>query len=78
MHFMRYKKGEVRKNWCLKKIGVNETSASKKCELSQYWFFKDIRFQFKENIFDRYHDLLTMTYSLKNIAILSARGVTFR
>ena len=70
---MKYEKIDV-----LEKTGVNETSASKKCELCQYWFFKDIRFQFKENIFDRYHDLLTMTYSLKNIAILSARGVTFR
>ena len=70
---MKYEKIDV-----LEKIGVNETSASKKCELCLYWFFKDIRFQFKENIFDRYHDLLTMTYSLKNIAILSARGVTFR
>ena len=70
---MKYEKIDV-----LEKIGVNETSASEKCELCQYWFFKDIRFQFKENIFDRYHDLLTMTYSLKNIAILSARGVTFR
>ena len=70
---MKYEKIDVLEN-----IGVNETSDSKKCELSQYWLFKDIRFQFKENIFDRYHDLLTMTYSLKNIAILSARGVTFR
>ena len=59
-------------------IDVNKTSASKKCELCQYWLFKDFGFQFEENISNRFHELLTMTYSLKIIAILSARGVTFR
>ena len=59
-------------------IDVNKTSASKKCELCQYWFFKDIGFKFEENVCNRCHDLLTMAHFLKNIAILSARGVTFR
>ena len=59
-------------------IDVNKTSASKKCELCQYWFFKDIGFKFEENVCNRCHDLLTIAYSLKNIAILSAKGATFR
>ena len=57
---------------------VNKTSASKECELFHYWFFKDIGFKFEEHVCNRCHDLLTMAYSLKNIAILSAKGATFR
>ena len=59
-------------------IDVNKTSASKECELCHYWFFKDIGFKFEENVCNRCHDLLTMACSLKNIAILSAKGATFR
>ena len=41
-------------------------------------FFKDVGFKFEEHVCNRCHDLLTMACSLKNIAILSARGATFR
>ena len=53
-------------------IDVNKTSASKKCELCHYWFFKDVGFKSEEHVCNGCHDLLTMAYSLKNIAILSA------
>ena len=59
-------------------IDINKTSASKECELCHYWFFKDIGFKFEEHICNKFHDLLTMAYSLKNIAILNANGATFR
>ena len=59
-------------------IDINKTSASKECELCHYWFFKDVRFKFEEHVCNGCHDLLTMAYSLKNIAILSAKGATFR
>ena len=59
-------------------IDVNKTSASKECELCCYWFFKDVGFRFEKHVCNRYHDLLTMAYSLKNIAILSAKVATFR
>ena len=59
-------------------IDVNKTSASKECELCHYWFFKDIGFKFEEHVCNKCHDLLTMTNSLKDIAILSAKGATFR
>ena len=59
-------------------IDVNKTSASKECELCHYWLFKDVGFKFEEHVCNRCHDLLTMAYSLKNIAILSAKGATFR
>ena len=59
-------------------IDVNKTSASRKCVLFHYWFFKDAGFRFEEHVCNRCRDLLTIVYSLKNIAILSAKGATFR
>ena len=70
---LRYQKIDVSEG-----IDVNKTSKSKECELCHYWFFKDVRFKFEEHVCSKCHDLLTMTYSLKNIAILSAKGTTFR
>ena len=43
-----------------------------------FWFFKDVGFKFEEHVCNGCHDLLTMVYSLKNIAILTAKGATFR
>ena len=59
-------------------IDVNKTSASKECKLCHYWFFKDVGFKFEEHVCNRCHGLLTMVYSLKGIARLSAKGATFR
>ena len=46
-------------------IDVNKTSASKECQLCHYWFFKDVRFKFEENVCSKCHDSLTMAYFLK-------------
>ena len=59
-------------------IDIIKTSASEECELCHYWFFKDVGFKFEKHVCNGCHDLLTMTYSLKNIAILSAKEATFR
>ena len=59
-------------------IDVNKTSGSKECELCHYWFFKDVGFKFEEHVCNKCHDLLTIAYSLKDIAILNAKGNTFR
>ena len=40
--------------------------------------FKDVGFKFEENVSNECHDLLAMAYGLENIAILSAKGATFR
>ena len=57
---------------------VNKTSALKECELWHYWVFKNIGFKFEEHGCNKCHDLLTIAYSLKDIAILNAKGATFR
>ena len=41
-------------------------------------FFKDIGFKFEEHVCNKCHDLLTIAYSLKDIAKLNAKGATFR
>ena len=58
-------------------IDVNKTSASKECEVCHYWF-KNIGFKFEEHVCNKCHDLLTMTNSLKDTAILSVKSATFR
>ena len=70
---LRYQKFDVSEG-----IDVNKTSQSKECELCHYWFFKDVGFKSEEHVCNRCHHLLTMAHSLKNIAILSAKGATFR
>ena len=59
-------------------IDVNKAIASKECELCHYWFFKDIGFKFEDHVRSKCHDLLTIAYPLKDIAILSVKGATFR
>ena len=59
-------------------IDVNKRSASKECELFSPWCFKDVGFKFEEHVCNRCHGLLTMAHSLKHIAILRAKGNTFR
>ena len=57
---------------------INKTTSSRECELCHYWLFRDAGFKFEEHVCNGCHDLMTMAYSLGNIAILSAKGATFR
>ena len=59
-------------------INVNKTNASKECLLCHYWYFKDVGFKFENHVCNKCHDVLMTVYELKNIAILSVRGVDFR
>ena len=70
---LQYEKSNVSEG-----IDVNKTNESKECELCHYWIFENIGFTFEEYVCHRCHDLLTMAYSLKHIAILSAKGTTFK
>ena len=59
-------------------IDINKVNASKECELCHNWFFKDIGFKFEEYVCNKCHYSLTIASSLKDIAILNAKGATFR
>ena len=41
-------------------------------------FFEDTGFNFEEHVCNKCHDLLMIADSLKDIAILNAKGATFR
>ena len=60
------------------RIDVNKARASKQCELFHHWFFKDVGFKFEPHVCNKCHDVLTMGYGLKNIAIFSTDGASFR
>ena len=58
-------------------IDGSKTSVSNERQLCHYRFFRDVGFKFEEHVCNKCHDLLTMAYSFKNIAILNAKGATF-
>ena len=70
---LRYQKIDISEG-----IDLNKTNASKESEVCHYWFFKDTGFKFQEHVCNKFHDLLTIAYSLKDIAILNAKGNTYR
>ena len=57
---------------------TNKTSASKKCDICHYWYFKNIGFKYEPYVCNGCHNISMMTYELKNIAILNVKGVDYR
>ena len=52
-------------------IDLNKTGASNECDISHYWYFLNYSLKFQTNVCNRCHDLLMMSISLSNIAILN-------
>ena len=57
-----------------KRTNVNETGASKKCDICHYWYLLNYSFKFKTNICNRCHGLLMMSVNLSDIAVLNIEG----
>ena len=57
---------------------INKSNKSKKCSISHCWYFKDIGYKFQPYVCNGCHDILMMTYELKNIAILNVIGIDYR
>ena len=55
-------------------IDVNQTSASKECDICHYWYFLNYSFKFQPNVCNRCHDLLMISVNLSDIAILNVQG----
>ena len=55
-------------------INVNKTSGSKECDIYHYWYFSTYSFKFQLSVCNRCHNLLIMTMSLSDIAILNIKG----
>ena len=54
-------------------IDLNETDASRECDVCHYWYFLNYRFKFQPNACNRCHDLLIMPINLSDIAILNIK-----
>ena len=53
---------------------VNETIASKECDICHYWYFLNKDFKFEPNVCNSWHDLLMMSMNLSDTAILNIKG----
>ena len=58
-------------------IHVNNTSASKECNICHYWYFLNKRFKFQPNVCNRRHDFLIMSMNLSHIAIFDIKGSNY-
>ena len=55
-------------------IDINKTSASKKCDICHYWYFKDIA----PYLCNGCYDLMQKSMSFNNIAIVYVKGSAYR
>ena len=55
-------------------IDVNKVIPSKEYSICHYWYFLNYSFKFQPNVCYRCHDLLMMSISLSDIAILNIKG----
>ena len=56
----------------------NEASASEERIIWHYWYFLDKGFKFQPAVCNWFHDVLMMSMSLNNIAILDIYSVDYR
>ena len=57
---------------------VNKTNVSNKCDVCNYWYFKDIGFKYELYLSNGYHDLMQKTMSFNDIAIVYVKGSAYR
>ena len=59
-------------------IDTNKASASKECNICQYWYFLDKTFTDDSYLCNGFHDLMPKAMSFKNVAIVSIKGNDYR
>ena len=59
-------------------IDVNKTSASKKCDICHFWYFKDIGFKYEPYLCNGCHDLMQKAISLHYVAIVYVKGSAYK
>ena len=58
-------------------IYVNETSASKECDICHFWYFFNESFKFQPNVCIRCQDLLMLSMNLIDVVILNIIGSNY-
>ena len=61
----------------LKKIGINKTRSSKESDICHYWYFPDKEFKFQQCLCNGCHDVLMMSISLNDMAILNINAADY-
>ena len=59
-------------------IDTNKTSASKECNICNYWYFLNTKFSYEPYLCNGCHDLMQKAMSFKNVAIVSIKGNDYR
>ena len=59
-------------------IDVNNTSASKECDICHFWYFKDVGFKYEPYLCNGCHDLMQQVMSFNNVAIVHVKGNAYR
>ena len=57
---------------------VNKTSASKDCDICNYWYFKDNGFKYDPHLCHGCHDLTQKAMSFNDIAIIYVKESAYR
>ena len=60
------------------RIDDNKTSASKKCDICHYWYFKDIGLKYESYLCNGCHDLMQKTMSFNDVAIVYVNRSAYR
>ena len=58
-------------------IDVNKTNASKECDICQFWYFKDIGFEYEPYLCNGCHDLMQKATSFNDVAIIYVKGSAY-
>ena len=59
-------------------IDVNKTNLSKECDISHFWYFKDIGLKSEPYLCNGCHDLMQEAISFNNIAIVYIKENAYR
>ena len=51
-------------------IHVNKTNTSKECDICQYWYFKDIGFNYEPYLCNSCHNLMQKPMSFNDVAVV--------
>ena len=55
-------------------IDIDKTSASKKCNIFNYWYYLDKWFKFQPDVCNECHEVLMISMNLSNIDIINTYG----
>ena len=55
-------------------IDINETNASKECDICHYWYFLDKNFNYEPHLCNVCHDLMQKGMKFNDVAFVSIKG----